>query len=534
MYETGRYQSRLFIWLNRRYRGLVKTGDRAVRQLKVTVEWTAQVLLYPAYLLLQTTRLAFRQFKQAVKPGSHPLPNAKARSTPASCDAPIQQVLLDRQTIVASDSEALPSLPRQLDAIVNSAPIATETPSSISKFSNSDIGSNEKNSPSVIRGIATLLTTRNLVLVTADNQIIDSLTPQQQKKLRQSIDGEMADYYWRQRQLLATPPPAGSLQQIASRDRVIPPFRQFWQVMAWVESGTVAIAIDLFRESRLAVRPSLSTSISDRKFPLAEPPSFLRVIDRQIARIESGQIELGGTKFNIYTLIGAAIDYFFGSGFIRKKSERKLQQATRTEPRLTSTEKRLESTVISRRLESKDRESGSVTNWLTMTDLFESRLAQSRSVVNSFGSRESLAYPSKNTVTYQTDKPNIIRSEPVNNIARVEPKLQKDSPTRTAKIALRENRSNSNKFTAQKTEVLVSDLLASPSAQKSKVSTPSSASLNPSKGWDVDPVTDWIETKATLTGYVKHPLEILLEWLDEIILWLEELVIRVWKWLLQH
>ncbi|MGQ4646093.1 hypothetical protein [Lyngbya aestuarii] len=42
---------------------------------------------------------------------------------------------------------------------------------------------------------------------------------------------------------------------------------------------------------------------------------------------------------------------------------------------------------------------------------------------------------------------------------------------------------------------------------------------------------NWIETPATPTGYVKHPLEQLLERLDSTLLWIEELVMKVWRWL---
>ena len=38
---------------------------------------------------------------------------------------------------------------------------------------------------------------------------------------------------------------------------------------------------------------------------------------------------------------------------------------------------------------------------------------------------------------------------------------------------------------------------------------------------------DWIETNATAMGYVKHPLEQLLEWLDLAILWLEDVFSQV-------
>jgi hypothetical protein len=49
----------------------------------------------------------------------------------------------------------------------------------------------------------------------------------------------------------------------------------------------------------------------------------------------------------------------------------------------------------------------------------------------------------------------------------------------------------------------------------------------------LDPAPDWIETNATVMGYVKHPLEQLLEWLDRAMLWLENFLMIVWRWVQQ-
>jgi len=43
----------------------------------------------------------------------------------------------------------------------------------------------------------------------------------------------------------------------------------------------------------------------------------------------------------------------------------------------------------------------------------------------------------------------------------------------------------------------------------------------------------WIEAEATTMGYVKHPLERILGWLDRAMLWLEEIIILVGQWLQQ-
>ena len=49
----------------------------------------------------------------------------------------------------------------------------------------------------------------------------------------------------------------------------------------------------------------------------------------------------------------------------------------------------------------------------------------------------------------------------------------------------------------------------------------------------LEPAPDWIETKATMMGYAKHPLEQLLDWLDRVMLYLEDFSIAVWRWIQQ-
>ena len=49
----------------------------------------------------------------------------------------------------------------------------------------------------------------------------------------------------------------------------------------------------------------------------------------------------------------------------------------------------------------------------------------------------------------------------------------------------------------------------------------------------LNPAPDWIESYATAMGYVKHPLEHLLQWLDHALLWLEELLMRCVQWVQQ-
>ncbi|WP_413161887.1 hypothetical protein ACL6C3_24295 [Capilliphycus salinus ALCB114379] len=46
--------------------------------------------------------------------------------------------------------------------------------------------------------------------------------------------------------------------------------------------------------------------------------------------------------------------------------------------------------------------------------------------------------------------------------------------------------------------------------------------------------SDCLQAEATAVGYVKHPLEQVLEWLDRVLYWIEEAAIKAWKWAKQR
>ncbi|HEY9862734.1 MAG TPA: hypothetical protein V6D21_01015, partial [Candidatus Obscuribacterales bacterium] len=41
---------------------------------------------------------------------------------------------------------------------------------------------------------------------------------------------------------------------------------------------------------------------------------------------------------------------------------------------------------------------------------------------------------------------------------------------------------------------------------------------------------DWLEAQVTSTGYIKHPLEKILGWLDQIMVKVEEAIAKTWYW----
>jgi hypothetical protein len=75
-------------------------------------------------------------------------------------------------------------------------------------------------------------------------------------------------------------------------------------------------------------------------------------------------------------------------------------------------------------------------------------------------------------------------------------------------------------------QTLPAALLGSPLILES---TASSSSIAPITASSPEHTPDWIETHAETTGYVKHPLEQVLEWLDQLLTRIEAVGIAVWK-----
>ncbi|MBM0740731.1 hypothetical protein JOY44_03710 [Phormidium sp. CLA17] len=158
---------------------------------------------------------------------THALP---AASLP-SVDAPIRQSMLAvRDCLAEVDISSYPSL-------LNVAATRLSAPASI-----------------FIRGVATQLDTRSLVLVTNRNEILEILDADQQTIVQQRIIWQVAHYcrYLRLRQGSAQLDPVRSPP---ANSPVFPGVRPFYQLMAWMQQGSVAIATNLFEEADLAELP---------------------------------------------------------------------------------------------------------------------------------------------------------------------------------------------------------------------------------------------------------------------------------------
>ncbi|MDB9339375.1 MULTISPECIES: hypothetical protein [Cyanophyceae] len=457
---SGRYQSRLLNFVHQQTRRLTQQWDHTFRHLQVATKWGVELLLYPVYLLLNPTESAGKTLE-----GQEPKARLKLQpETPPTVDTPIQQVL-----------EAVKSLPSQSD---EAEPVKTSAPLKFLGFLWSKLLRHpptktliSQKSPEniqpylpVMRGIATNLVSRNLVLVTADNQILDILTPQQQLKLEARIIWEVGNY-WHSWQLATNQPKSQILPNIARIFRKIT-----GQISANMLSLPEGTPNNLLNTNKLIafLDKSIANWESKALLPVQQrSQKIIRVAQTQLNIFVYGkeQVDARGNIavnsdgletqiLNIPALIEAAINYFFGVG-----KDKKIGQGN-------SVVKPQKQLTDNRRLPNQDLAKNS---WLNFSDVFGNSGTLAKKPVSSRNLSESKQKSSRQLT--RTSRNAVKSSENLNS------------------QAITENHHNSQ----------------------------------------VEAKPDWIEVEATFVGYDKHPLEQLLEWLDHAILWLEEIIVKVYQ-----
>ncbi|MES1024130.1 hypothetical protein ABN584_14670 [Gloeocapsa sp. BRSZ] len=473
---SGRYQSKLFNFIHQQSRRFTQQCDRAFRQIQFATSWIAPAVLYPFYALFQSTR----KLNFAPKPASPQLQAPQQNSSPqtTSADTPIQQVLQlfetpteeitrpqqDQQlqsTIFAWFSPRIIHLAQQTKELFY--PNRQDTIASPLEWI--PIAAKLKNNRRVIRGIATELTNRNLVLVTTENEILNVFTPQQQEQLQAKIEGEVATYWRCQRLAYASQAQTQLNGETDSRHLLTyaKPLNLLDRVLAKIESHSSALAQHW--QNQLNSTTILADTTNQNNIESDNSTS-------QTLRIQA--------------LIWAAIDFFFGSSSntkIGKNTPVKSLQYRKVQP------KRIPYHPVQLPAASHTIEDP----WLSLSDLF--------------GEVESEAQVQATVLTQTSDKAlpenktsDSLRRKLINGWQRFKPKIN----VVTALVKVRRSHS-------------IASVASEPKPQ------PHPAQINPT--------SEWIDVSAIAVGYVKHPLEQVLEWLDRAMLWLEKLLFKFWQWL---
>jgi hypothetical protein len=548
--SSGRYQSRLFNFVHQQSRRVTQQWEHTFRHLQVATTWGVGVLLYPVYLLFQSsessgktlhtkepeTRLKLQPNDTDFQP--EVLPNV---------DSPIQNVL-EALNYLSFDEPAStpvktlePFNPLALLGVFRSKLVDNNSTNNPNLTQSSNITDNQVGSlnPSplqnalqqhlpIVRGIATNLMNRNLVLVTADNEILDILTPQQQIKLEDRIINEVAKYWQSslrdaaRRRLIIAKKETQLLPQI---DRL---FAKLTNVNP-VKTEIIAEGIpkDLLNTDRLLAFLDIAVAklesnalvpVQERSQEIAQVAQthlniFLYGKDQLAARgkIVTTADGLETHTLNLQALIESALNYFFGAGN-KKTLEPTISDEILSGKLLSSVlRKALSKTPL---LENQD-----LTNdpWLTWNDLFgdtktvaDKPVTLSKRTNPALGSSLSVGHFSQKNLSVkqpQVKSGLVQRKQPTSNVASIQKIAGKIASAKQTRTSISQTKSGSRKG-----EILQQQF------QKSS---------------QVEAQPDWIETKATSTGYEKHPLEQLLEWLDYVMLWLEERFVNIFQSLQQ-
>ena len=475
----GRYQSRLLSYLNRQYIRWSDRRDRAIRHGQVATTWGAQVILYPFFMLFQSAQLAGRRLQQFLGlSNSPPSPQLPPSDTPV------------RRVLEVAQSFYLPAAPAQKAAL-------TENPKPISF----KVKGNDK--PSPITGIATQQEERNLVLVNAENEILDILTPEQQQQLNEQIILEVESYLHQRHSIEPVESESGITLAPPEAPANTEPGGLLKNAIDWVKTGPVATVVNLFQsenqqlnqfENRRQKLKAKSEELKHRHEELTHKihpnadeskPDLIYSIDRAIANLETGKITQ------------SVVD-----------STQKFLHQVKT--RLGNPQTGQNQAGNSEELED---------IWLTTNDLFGK--PQTLPNISQIPAQKNPASPAALPPAAQTD---IRIGKSIQNLIKRYLQPQQAlavRPQQKTDLAVRQNAPKAiTKFPSS-----VSSLDTTSTSEKSVAST---------RQVSGNRETEWIETEAKPVGYVKHPLERILEWLDRAMLWLEELIIKAWDWLQQQ
>jgi hypothetical protein len=536
---SGRYQSKVFNFLSRQSLRLRDRSAQTWRQSKIAAVWGVQILLYPIYVGFQTARLAEKQLRQAIRQlplllaaqsSTQSSTQAGAQlgseSTPAALsDAPIRAILQALSLLEVRPSalpehalpehalpeHALPehALPEQLNAElthsiqqslqINATEVLVITESLTATLQ--------------IQGLASMLGTGQLVLVTTQNQILDILTSDQQTQINQRLIWEMASYHRQQRRFKPSSSFSTYLPLPKPQPNALPPIRAFRALMTWMQLGAVAISADLFQESQLALRlVESSKQQSTQETPALAAAQELRSAQPVWEATEAQFYDwLGQTGQAASQILRAA----WASG-LTAWQKRSLQEGLQQfQANLTQAQAQMQAGYPVQPYPVQPYYNRA-TNWVGLLD-------QWLSEVPGLKAPDSLpnTLPNTSPITIVPTETQLPDWE-VTDTGVIEVANQAQVKTYHPVPISRTEPNHTNLTTANQGQTPATRPTQTP-ALSNRAAKKANETVVPSQAW--------IETDAQLVSYDKHPLEQLLAWLDQGMSWLETRLAKLWQWL---
>ncbi len=552
------YQSRLLRFLNRHSLRFRDRIGQTARQIKVAAEWGVQMLIYPVYLLVQTGRLAGQTLGKNVDSQALP-PSSDPNSHSIPVDQPIERILSlvnPWLTLNLTSVSATPTLEQRSDQIQERVQMALpdrklslDSPlpwvDQVASKLKQVIGGNS--SPKLaIQGVASTLDDHQLVLVTTQNEPLNLLSEEQQKNLEKRIKAELANFYYEKRlyNLIGRHFPSLIPQFTEKNQQVSPPIRWFWQTMRWVQTSDVAIALNLFGESSLVrlstAKPTLKPNPD---FPQGEWGEKEVINSKTVNKLNLSQLN---------ALIQSAIDYFYGG--LRQSSlanspivqslpeaslliQQKLQKTAEYSQEKWLKPANFKLKKLSKHIYQKTEEPDP----FRLQAIVEAAIAHFFTRTSPSNVKGNHPYPNQLSSSELEDPwltpedlfPVILEAKTVEESPTLS--LPQSAPLPNFPQSLKPISSPQaiQSVTPQPKAMLKNQsqstvLLESSTIEKNQVS---SSWLKPenSTSQNIEFSADWMETEVKAIGYVKHPLEQLLNGLDKVILWLEEIIVKLWR-----
>ena len=429
----------------------------------------------------------------------------------------------------------------------------------------------------VIRGISCVIENRQLVLTTADNEILDVLSLEQQNLLRQSIRAEMANYWYERRlQWSMSQKMLGFIPLVNEQtEKVLPPVQLLCQTLHWLESQSFRPKLPQFNQSALVPATSLTVG----------GDTLIQKLDQRVAALETQENKFGQQLFQQFNqrlqivrhsaVVESSLEK---TGQIIQKIDFTHQlQKINDSPKLSQLKRlnaeflerisgQLTQTNLGNALTSfKNPENSLVTpNAIEAIppDPFQIQVLIQAAIAYFFGQKSAnthLSGQNGQSFVASTDSIDdpwltwedlfIDRSTEINIETSTEtspslplrgmPKRTALKPSQSGKIQKKFRKSS--KITRSTTPKSSKLSLTTSNLAETSVSSQLDTILEEaietalmttnSQETGLDAAPDWIETEARAIGYHKHPLEQILEILDIFILWLEENLKKIWYWL---
>jgi hypothetical protein len=619
MSSSGRYQSKLFKFLQAGSRKLANQLEKAGQQIRWVAQTGGHYLLIPVYAVYQATRFVGKQLAGTGNPSessAKTLGTTEANpgmresdrlsETPEG-DRPIARVLSgvelvavagttadaeESWQVLVTEEDNSPQLQQKevlaltsgrtglRQRVLNWMPgkilarfgVKGDRPGTLVPVASTEQSLTLATpraiatSRPVIQGIATLLETRSLVLISDRNQILDILTPVQQQQLQARIDGELAAAAYNLEPKGLSSTGTDSVLTGSPSQKQLPQvkrLRRLRQLIAGVQPVPLGNLLDrsltkvgdLLQPSALVLQPDGGSDVPEPQGKVAprhqgQPKieAVLLKMDAAVARWEGMQLSQGGTLSQTVADRGESM----------LKGIQNLAIALVTDPQPDSTDSELseESQSLSLQMQrliqsavdyffgTSDRAlTGDGDRPLTHTEVSGKAIAHSPVNVKPLpvNSEAATGQLSSNAELdrlpdsfwgveaveqflnppYPTTR-RIGQSQPVSK-----PSLRKSTPGNHRSV---QPRRSVPRTAVQPTEKVTVE----PTSRVSRPSPVVDSTVQLPPQVQTPPKSEWIDVEIAEVEYIMHPLEQALKWFDQILFWLEDKLIQGWQWAMQQ